>query len=162
VYSYDDTFIQRERLAKGTDHCGSAGEVYALGNLVTAGKIVAPGRPARSLTTRGSTAGREGVLIYAVDGNFNIHVGFDGVRGETNAVKHETLFHNADVRAAGELSVVDGIIVEVNDFSGSYRTAGKLDTDRRFAEAVLTAIDGASIPLHPVEREQLRKKAGRR
>jgi hypothetical protein len=77
-------------------------------------------------------------------------------------VKHETLFHNADVRAAGELSVVDGIIVAVNDFSGSYRTAGKLDTDRRFAEAVLTAIDRASIPLHWVERERLRKRAGRR
>ena len=159
MYSYDDTLIRKERLEKGTDHCGSSGAVYSLEELVTGGKIVMPGGEARR---GGSASSKNGVLIYAVDDNFNVHVAFDGIRGEENAVKHETLFHNADVRAAGELSVVDGIIVEVNDLSGSYRTAGKLDTDRRFAESVLTAFDRVAVSLHPVERERLRKKAGRR
>jgi hypothetical protein len=101
-------------------------------------------------------------LIYAVDVNFEIRAGFDGIRGEENAVKHETLFHNADVRAAGEMAVVGGIIVSVNDFSGSYRTAGKLETDRRFAEAVLTACEYALVRMRYSEFHRLIVKAGGR
>src|ERR1041385_1336527 len=75
--------------------------------------------------TAGRTFGTSApVLIYAVDTKFSIHVGFDGIRGQSTAVKHETLFHNADVRAAGELEVFEGMIVTVNDHSGSYGTAG--------------------------------------
>ena len=101
-------------------------------------------------------------MIYAVDVDFNIHVGFDGIRGTAGAVKHETLFHNADVRAAGELTLRGGIIVRVNDQSGSYRTSGRLDTDRRFAEAILTALDRAACPVEDDERSRLRAKAGRK
>ena len=75
-------------------------------------------------------------------------------------MKHETLFHNANVRAAGELEVVDGMIVNVNDHSGSYGTVGKLQTDRRFAMAVLTAIDLVAAPTKDRARTQLKKQAG--
>lgn len=161
MYSYDDSPVRQERLAKGTDHCSSSGIVYALGELVNGGQIKDP-RTRQALTTVGTSSRKNSVLIFAVDANFNIHVGFDGERGRTDAVKHETLFHNADVRAAGELTVIDGIIVAVNDHSGSYRTAGELDTDRRFAEAVLTAIERISAPLHDSASSGLREKAGRR
>ncbi|HEX7192694.1 MAG TPA: hypothetical protein VF381_14090 [Thermoanaerobaculia bacterium] len=152
--------MRKERLAKGTDHCDSRGPVHLLGDLVQEGQIVDPASK-RPLTTHGTSGSRRRVLIYAVSSDFEIHVGFDGTRGQENAVKHETLFHNADVRAAGELEVVGGIIYKVNDFSGSYRTAGKLDTDRRFAEAVLTACDRSSAQFFTREYA-LREKAGRR
>lgn len=89
-----------------------------------------------------------------------MHVGYDGRRGEANAVKHETLFHNADVLAAGEIKVTNGVVVGLNDKSGSYRTMGRLQTDRRFARAILNAIDGAHAPLSDVERARLRGRAG--
>lgn len=161
MFNYHDSVVRRERLAKRTDHCDSHGEVHSLADLVFDGRIVDPVSK-RPLTTRRSTGSQRRVLIYAVDTNFDMHVGFDGIRGQENAVKHETLFHNADVRAAGELQVVGGIIVKVNDFSGSYRTVGKLDTDRRFAEAVLTACERASASFSPLEFAWLRRKAGRR
>jgi hypothetical protein len=161
MYNYDGSPVRQERLANGTDHCGSAGDVYNLHTLVSGDVIVEPDARERPLAT-GSSPGAERVLIYAVDSNFNMHIGFDGVRDQPNAVKHETLFHNADVFAAGELTVNDGIIVRVNDRSGSYRTVGKIDIDRRFAEAVLTAIDRASAPLSGSERSRLREKAGRK
>lgn len=123
MFSYDDTPVRQERLARGTDHCSSAGDVYDLRDLVSGDVITSPRAPQRTAATAGTSAAAEPVLIYAVDVNFNIHIAFDGVRGRPNAVKHETLFHNADVRAAGELTITDGIIVGVNDRSGSYRTA---------------------------------------
>jgi len=58
--------------------------------------------------------------------------------------------------------VIDGIIVGVNDRSGSYRTAGRLDIDRRFGEAVLTALERAGAPITEAERSRLRAKAGRK
>jgi hypothetical protein len=162
MFNYQDSVVRQERLARGTDHCGSTGTVYVLGELVQAERIVDPRDPKRALTTGGTSPGTAGVLLYAVDANFNIHVGFDGVRGTPDTVKHETLFHNADVRAAGELTLRDGMIVGVNDQSGSYRTSGRLDTDRRFAEAVLTALDRAACPVTDDARSRLREKAGRK
>jgi len=162
VFTYQGSVIQNERLAKGADHCGSEGMVFALRDLIKDGQIMDPRAMAEPLTA-GRTFGTSApVLIYAVDTKFSIHVGFDGICGQSNAVKHETLFHNADVRAAGDLEVFEGMIVTVNDHSGSYGTAGRLDTDRRFAEAVLTAIDDAGAPVYASERVRLRSKAGRR
>ena len=160
MYDYDGTAVRQERLAKGTDHCGSTGAVYALVDLVKDGLIMDPDRPGTPLTARRTSAPATRVLIYAVNFRFDLRVGFDGTRGELNAVKHETLFHNANVRAAGELEVVDGIIVNVNDHSGSYGTVGRLRTDRRFAMAVLTAIDLVAAPTKDRVRTQLKKQAG--
>lgn len=162
MFSYENSIVRQERLARGTDHCGSKGTVYSLKELLTDGLIMDPTDVDRPLTTAGTSPSAGSVLIYAVDANFNIRVSFDGIRGSADAVKHETLFHNVDVRAAGELSVRGGIIIAVNDRSGSYRTAGKMDTDRRFAEAVLTAIDRAGGTLADAERARLREQAGRR
>jgi hypothetical protein len=75
-------------------------------------------------------------------------------------VKHETLFHNAAVRAAGELEVVDGVVTGVNDVSGTYQTRGMLDLDRSFASAVIRAMTEADLPVAPATMSLLRKKAG--
>jgi hypothetical protein len=162
MFNYHDSTIRQERLARGTDHCGSEGKVYALADLVKGGKVMDPRARSRPLTTDGTAGLPSDVLIYAVDADFNIHVGFDGVRGTPNAVKHETLFHNAEVRAAGELSLLDGIIVAVNDQSGSYRTFGRLSTDRRFTEAILMALNRSAAPVSEETRAWLREKAGRK
>jgi hypothetical protein len=90
-----------------------------------------------------------------------MNVSLDGYRGSDNAVKHETLFHNAAVLAAGELEVLDGIIVGINDHSGTYRTYGMLDNDPSFAETVLKALERAEVPVDPQLRRQLERKAGR-
>lgn len=101
------------------------------------------------------------MLIYAVAENFQVNVAFDTRRGTPGAVKHESLFQNADVRAAGELEIEDGVIVEVGDISGTYGTQGRLQTDHTFADAVLTAIDTIGAPLDAGERRRLRRRARR-
>lgn len=119
-----------------------------------------PGKPARRLSVGLSVGRKKRVLIYAVDEEYRMQVGFDTQRGTPNAVKHETLFHNADVRAAGELGVVDGIIVEVGDVSGSYGTAGRIQTDPQFVAAVLKAINDAGATIQQQERRRLERRSG--
>ena len=89
-----------------------------------------------------------------------IRVGFDSVRGMPDAVKHETLFHNADVRAAGEFEIENGVIVEVGDVSGTYGTPGRIQTDPSFVEAVLRSLDAAGAPIERHERKRLERRAG--
>lgn len=84
-----------------------------------------------------------------------MRVGFDGQRGSPDAVKHETLFHNEDVRAAGELDVRAGVISKVNDHSGSYGTYGMLGTDSEFASAVLKVLDSVTAPITKEARQSL-------
>ncbi|HVR41598.1 MAG TPA: hypothetical protein VMU84_21055 [Thermoanaerobaculia bacterium] len=159
MFKYD-RFNEASRKAKGQDHCASQGQVFDLRGLLANGLIHDPaGMP---LSAGTAIASVERKLIYAVDENFAIHVGFDGVRGTLDAVKHETLFHNADVRAAGELEVEAGVIIGVNDVSGTYRTAGRLRADPLFADAVLTALDRIGAPIEPNERATLEQRAGRR
>jgi hypothetical protein len=126
VYRYEGSIVQLERLAGKRDHCGSGGIVHDLRDLISSGRIHEPDAPGRTLTAGRSMGRKNRILIYAVDENFDIHVGFDSERGMPSAVKHETLFRNADVRAAGEIEVSDGIVVEVGDVSGSYGTSGRL------------------------------------
>jgi hypothetical protein len=152
---------EASRRAKGEDHCSSKGPVFELGSLLKGGLIRDPGDLATALTVGTSVRKTKVAFIYAVGENFAIHVGFDGVRGRADAVKHETLFHNADVRAAGELEIEAGVIVEVGDISGTYRTPGRIQTDPRFADAVLTALDGIHAPIEPNERRRLERRAGR-
>jgi hypothetical protein len=135
--------------------------VFELGALVSDELIRDPSDLAAALTVGTSVSKTKVAFIYAVDENFAIHVGFDGVRGTTDAVKHETLFHNADVRAAGELEVEAGVIVEVGDISGTYGTPGRIQTDPLFADAVLTALDRIDAPIERNERRRLERRAGR-
>lgn len=141
MYDYHDTEIRVERLAANRDHCGTPGPIYELARLHSRGQISDPQRGG-PLTTADDRR-----LIYAVDADLRIHVGFDGDRGTFNAVKHETLFHNAPVEAAGELEVADGVVVSINDRSGSYGTTGMMRVDRRMAGAVLAAMRRAEVPL---------------
>jgi len=160
MFTYDRV-KEADRIARGVDHCKSAGSVYELGSLISDGVIRDPANRSITLTAGRSLADRRRVLLYAVGENFEIRVGFDGRRGTPNAVKHETLFHNADVRAAGELEVDGGVIVEVGDVSGTYGTPGRIQTDDSFATAVLIALDRIEAPLESAERRRLRRRAGR-
>src|SRR5436305_76328 len=150
MYDYHGTTIRAERLAKGTDHCDSSGRVLHLADLVVGGLIMDPKAPTNPLSRH--------KFIYAVGEAYEINVADDGVRGISGAVKHETLFRNAQVRAAGELFVEQGIIVQVNDLSGSYRTAGKTDTDRQFARAVLAALEKVAATVDEAELTRLRER----
>ena len=160
MFTYDRV-KERDRQGKGQDHCRSTGAVYDLVDLIAEGTILDPRDMANVLTVGRSVGKRAGVLIYAVDENFQIKVGFDGTRGTDEAVKHETLFHNADVRAAGELEIEGGVILEVGDSSGTYGTQGRLQTDHTFADAVLRALDGIAAPIDAGERRRLERRAGR-
>lgn len=160
MFKYQDTLIREERLARQTDHCSSNGLVSDLAHLTVKGRVRDP-HDRRGLLTIGGSARLAGrVLIYAVDADLQVHVAFDGLRGTTTAVKHETLFHNADVQAAGEIVIVDGIVQSVNDHSGSYRTHGQMEVDPAFAQAVLDSLDQLGVLMAPVERIRLKRKAG--
>jgi len=160
MFKYD-RIKEASRKAKGEDHCSSAGRVYELGTLVKDGLLRDPDDHMVSLTAGRSVSNPEVAFIYAVNENFAIHVALDGVRGTPDAVKHETLFNNADVRAAGELEVESGVIVKVDDISGTYGTPGRIQTDPLFADAVLTALDGIHAPIERNERQRLERRAGR-
>jgi hypothetical protein len=159
VFTYD-RIKEAARQAKGEDHCSSTGRIFELGELIENGRIDDPDNPGRPLTVGRSVGRRNRVLIYAVDETFRIHVGFDGVRGTSEAVKHETLFHNADVRAAGELEIEDGVIIEVGDVSGTYGTPGRIQTDPLFTQAVLTALKRIEAPLEDNELRRLERRSG--
>jgi hypothetical protein len=161
MFKYD-RIKEASRQAKGEDHCSSTGPVFELGTLVKDGLVRDPADLAAALTIGRSAGKSKLAFIYAVDENFAIHVALDGVRGAQHAVKHETLFHNADVRAAGELEIKAGLIVKVDDISGTYETPGNIETDPLFADAVLTALDGIDAPIEHNERRRLERRAGRR
>lgn len=154
IYDYHNSEIRAERLLKGRDHCDSDGAVHALPDLVVAERVIDPERGGNLTTTPARR------LIYAIDAALRIHVGFDGERGTGAAVKHETLFHNEPVDAAGELHVADGVVDEINDQSGSYGTTGLMEVDRRFARAVLKAFERAQIPMSDAMLDSLKASAG--
>jgi hypothetical protein len=160
MFKYD-RINEASRQAKGEDHCSSTGPVFELRTLVKGGLIRDPAEAATALTAGRSVGKHKVAFIYAVDENFAVHVALDGVRGTKDAVKHETLFHNADVRAAGELEIEAGVIVRVDDISGTYETPGSIEADPLFAGAVLTALDGISAPIEQNERRRLEQRAGR-
>jgi hypothetical protein len=154
VFIYDQV-KEADRKAKGQDHCGSSGRTYDLASLLRDGVIHDPADSAKPLDL---SAG-DRVLICAVNEGFEIRVGFDSKRGTSNAVKHETLFHNADVRAAGEMEIKNGVITAVNDASGTYGTVGMIRTDPLFVTAVLSALDRIEAPISAEERERLVKES---
>jgi hypothetical protein len=133
--------------------------------LIRNGHIADPQHPENSLSTPevvksfsdppppGSGSGR--TFIFAISEDFQIRVAPDGVRTVAGAVKHETLFHNADVLAAGEICIRDGIIAGLNDLSGSYRTEGYLETNPDFAKAVLRAFEKNHLPVDDALIDQL-------
>ena len=155
MYNYHDTAIRKERVRLGTDHCDSDGPVFELDALLRDGLLWDPRHPEVLLESERST------IIFAIGDAHRFRIGFDGMRGHPSAVKHETLFHNANVLAAGELHVKSGVIVDLNDHSGSYRTYGKLDADPGFARALLEAAGLLGVPMSDRLRRKLRRRKGR-
>ena len=165
MYTYQGSSLQQERLVKDECRCGSQGTVHNLAGLLREGRIADPAQMDTNLSTPevrtlrddpeppGGGPGK--TFIFAVDGDFEVHAAPDGERALAHAVKHETLFHNADVRAAGEICIQDGVVLNLNDHSGSYKTVGKLETDSDFAEAVLRAFDLRGLPLDSLLRNRL-------
>ena len=157
MYKYEDSSTQQYRKPRGECRCGSKGAVYNLAALVQKGVIFEPTRMLNPLSTpqvskspsapkpEGSGYGK--TYIFAVSENLDIHVAPDSERRMPDAVKHETLFHNAHVLAAGEICIQDGVIVDLNDQSGSYGTLGALETNPQFADAILRAIKKHSLPI---------------
>jgi hypothetical protein len=143
MYEYEQTSTQEGRLAEGRDRCGSKYKEYDLVELVRARCICDPRDRRRRLTTApiGSTIPNK--FIFAVDVSYRLRLWEDGERSSPGSVKHESLFHNAPVRAAGELQIVDGEVVNVNDQSGTYGTRGALDSDLSFRTAVREALESA-------------------
>jgi hypothetical protein len=105
-----------------------------------------------------STIRQDRRSIYAVSTTLVVHIAFDGVRGATDAVKHETLFHNANVAAAGEVSFVMGRVSNLNDHSGSYGTFGKLASDPAFARAVRLGFSRTLVLMDKSVLENIRLK----
>jgi hypothetical protein len=73
-------------------------------------------------------------------------------------VKHETLFHNANVAAAGEVSFVMGRLASINDHSGSYGTFGELESDPAFARAVRLGFSRTLVLMNDSVPENIRSK----
>ena len=118
------------RLNLGTDYTNSGGKVYNLAELVGPdGRLQDPQLP-RLLGSRPLNDWSSSIelMIYAVGEDYSVHVGFDTPDARKQkmdgAVKHETLYKGAPVRAAGEICVQSGIICAINDASGTYGTRG--------------------------------------
>ncbi len=156
-HNYHDYSKRQERLERRICRCGSDGTVYNLRSLISDGIILDPRQKATPLTTpyvkrergdpepAGSGYGR--TFIFAINGNLDIHVAPDSDRIIENAVKHETLFKNANVVAAGEICFRDGKVYDINDHSGSYNTDSKLVDDPRFSNSILAALRAKEIPV---------------
>src|SRR5258708_2275670 len=118
MYQYHGSSVQTNRLANGICRCASQGQIHSLSVLLIEGRILDPSAMAKPLSTppirklrsdpepAGGGFGR--TFIFAVSEQFEIHVAPDSERRWDNAVKHETLFHNAPVLAAGEICIQDG------------------------------------------------------
>ncbi|HEV7426188.1 MAG TPA: hypothetical protein VGQ46_07450 [Thermoanaerobaculia bacterium] len=152
MYTYHDTPVRLERERQGNDHCASNGPVFDLISLVnTEGKAVDPRNPGELLDNSNGPR-----IIYAVSSELVVHIAFDGIRGAADAVKHETLFHNANVEAAGEVSFRMGRVSGINDHSGSYRTFGMLASDLKFRRALRFAFSRAGVLMVPSVKKTLR------
>lgn len=153
MYIYHDTPVRVEREESGNDHCASKGSVFNLAALVNSeGNAVDPRHSGELLD---NSSGRK--IIYAVSMDFVVHIAFDGVRGTVDAVKHETLFHNANVAAAGEVSFLMGRVSGINDHSGSYGTFGKLASDPAFARAIRRGFSRTRVSMDQSVQKDLRK-----
>lgn len=142
--------VNADRCQAGTDRCASrgAGNVRDLRDLLNEGYVVSPDTGHRLTTAALQT---DGVWIFAVK-HGRMRLGPDGGRRPrvstdpplpTDAIKHETLFHNQPVSAAGEIRIWRGIITGINHFSGTYMFSFDAAFKGAVREALLDA--GAEI-----------------
>lgn len=158
MFNYHDTSVRIERENAGRDHCGSTGRVFPIGSLLLRdGRVSSPDSPNSLIDNTNGP-----IMIYAVNEAFDLNIAYDGVRGSENAVKHETLFNNADVRAAGEITFSKGWVISVNDHSGSYGCYGKLADDPSFAGSILRAVRRSGVKVKKSFLSELARKGGQR
>lgn len=147
-YKYDGSPIQAERKPVGRDHCPDEGAIYDLSELVVDGWIMDPVNPGQRLSTPPLRGGSRPRWIFGVGPGDVMRLAPDGARGAASPqVKHETLFHNADLSSAGEIHLEEGRIVDINDSSGSYGTDNDLSDEgsagREFRVAIRRALKRA-------------------
>jgi hypothetical protein len=163
-YTYHGTKLNNDRLTTGICRCASTGVSHSAEALVgDDGLVQDPANLNEHLTTE-AIGRKEGPrpFIFAVNKDRKLRIALDGDRpGDQNAVKHETLFHNEDVLAAGEVRFSAGIITEINDESGSYKTYGKMQTDPTFSDAFLAACEQAGVRIDKIMQEKLEGLARR-
>ncbi len=142
LYRYHGSKVHDDRLRENRDRCPSQWTEKALATQVVDG--VVRDESGNPLTT-GRIDSRAGVFIFAVaPTTFEMRIHLDGDRSLAGAIKHESLFHNEHVLAAGEIQFENGELVDLNDASGSYATYGSL-TLPSFQEAVLKALIAAKV-----------------
>lgn len=158
---YPDS-VCRPREAHGSDRCQSRGRsrVSDLQSIVKDGLVCHP--ISQALVTTPPLQG-SGVWIFAVKGG-TLRLAPDGGRRPSpenklpanalpdDAIKHETLYGNLPVSAAGEIAIKNGIIVDLNEFSGTY--CATMDT--HFKGAVLEALQRSGVKTSPQLRRKLK------
>lgn len=160
MHKYHNTQLRIDRENAGLCRCGSGGTTYRLKELCVQGTIRHPRDIQTPLTTDEIGPGdhRSFMFIFAVNEHYEFRAAPDGGPrnvAPTDAVKHETLFENADVLAAGEVRIIEGVISEINDASGSYNTRTLLQNDPKFAQDILKALDQEAIPANDAVRSLL-------
>jgi hypothetical protein len=143
-----------DRESRGLDRCGSAGaaRVLDLARLARDGRAIDPGTSLPLTTPPLESADvwifavREGRLRLAQDGGSRM-----GGNLPPDAIKHETLFANLPVNAAGEIQFRDGQVIGINTQSGTY----PFTFDADFKGAILEAIMQSGVAIHPTLRSRL-------
>lgn len=157
MHKYHGTPLHSDRVLKGICRCGSGARSYDSSEILTDGRVRDPRDGLSMLTSdpigRGPT--RSYMFIYAVNAEHRIRFAPDGNRNAADSVKHETLFTNADVLAAGEIQFTDGVVTDINDLSGSYGTQSVMESDPTFARDLLAALERAGIPVSSVVAARL-------
>ena len=164
MYQYHGSLVHENRLKVGRCRCQSNGAIYDAKALLRNGLIFEPIHLAHPLSTpRIPTLSNPDTIvdeitqpfIYAISLDFEMHLAPDGNRPTAGSIKHETLFHNEHVLAAGEIWIQNGVVAGMNDFSGSYGTRGEMEANPAFAEAVLSALRKQNLPVEEMFFQEL-------
>lgn len=151
--------IKREK--EGTNRCkspGAASKVFNLHNLIRNGKVSDP-ISHMPLTSRiGPVEATLPKWIFAVREN-TIKVALDDAGSREhrsdpfpqNAVKHESLFSNEPVSAAGEIEFTDGVATDYNNLSGTYL----IPMDQDFKGSLRESLISNNIPFANVLQTRL-------
>jgi hypothetical protein len=166
MYNYHDSTTRTGRLAEGRCRCDSPDidTVFPIDSLIDNRRVLDPFNREEYLTSVAAPKYGEDVadlpprFIYAVGLDYTVHIAMDGDRSIPGSVKHETLFHNKNVLAAGEIGFTEGVITSINDHSGSYSTYTHIDITQSFVDALLQAFPAHTIEMLPILRSQLEDK----
>ncbi len=145
--------IERERNQNRENQCKSGARSYALRTLVEGGLAIDP-LSHHPLSTSPLERGKAGKYIYAVR-NDTMRVGPDGDRSKKDVVKHETLFRNLPVQAAGEIRFHEGAVIDINDLSGTYLTEDEME-EEEFRRVVAESLREAGVALSQDVRRRIR------